>query len=295
MSDATETTMPDDVPIIDLMIGFVPKNKKEMLAYLERGMKDEDSKNMRFPAEYMFKNVPADLPDDADPIDITLGEMDKYNVVHGLVGATSENGQRALREHPERFSGVLEVDPNKGMDEVRKIEQYHDEFAIKAVSSFPSGLMPLKAVNDKLYYPIYAKCVELGLPMLQNAGIAGPRFPSWPQHVEHFDEVCYDFPELKLVMRHGAEPWEKLAWKLMLKWPNLYYMTSAFAPKYYPEEIVKYANSRGADKIMYAGYFPMGLSLERIMSDMPKVPFRESVWPKFLFENANRVFDFKLG
>jgi predicted TIM-barrel fold metal-dependent hydrolase len=111
----------------------------------------------------------------------------------------------------------------------------------------------------------------------------------WPQKVEHIDQVMYDFPELVFVTRHGCEPWEKLAMKLMLKWPNLYYSTSAFAPRFYPEEIVKYANTRGADKIIYAGYFPMGLSLERIMSDMPEVPFRDHVWPKFLRDNARRV------
>ena len=73
-----------------------------------------------------------------------------------------------------------------------------------------------------------------------------------------FDQVCYDFPDLRIVMRHGAEPWEELAVKLMLKWPGLYYMTSAFAPKYYPKAIVDYANTRGADKIMYAGLLPDG-------------------------------------
>jgi uncharacterized protein len=56
---------------------------------------------------------------------------------------------------------------------------------------------------------------------------------------------------------------------------------------------VKYANTRGAHKIIYGGYFPMGLSLERIFSDMPHVPFRDDVWPKFLSENARRVL--KLG
>ena len=91
-------------------------------------------------------------------------------------------------------------------------------------------------------------------------------------------------------MRHGAEPWEELAVKLMLKWPGLYYMTSAFAPKYYPKAIVDYANTRGADKIMYAGYYPMGLILERIFTEMPDVPFRDHVWPKFLRENAIEVF-----
>jgi predicted TIM-barrel fold metal-dependent hydrolase len=139
-------------------------------------------------------------------------------------------------------------------------------------------------------YAVYATCVDLDIPIVVNAGIAGPRFPSACQHVERFDQVCFDFPELRIVMRHGAEPWEELAVKLMLKWPGLYYMTSAFAPKYYPKAIVDYANTRGADKIMYAGYFPMGLSLERIFRELPDVPFRDHVWPKFLRENAMQVF-----
>ncbi len=99
----------------------------------------------------------------------------------------------------------------------------------------------------------------------------------------------YDFPELVFVTRHGCEPWVDLAVKLMLKWPNLYYSTSAFAPKYYPKEIIDYANTRGADKVIYAGYFPIGLSLERIMKDMQNVTFKDEVWPKFLRGNACKV------
>ena len=90
------------------------------------------------------------------------------------------------------------------------------------------------------------------------AGIPGPRIPIRRQHVELIDEVMYDFPELTFVMRHGAEPWTELAVKLMLKWPNLYYSTSAFAPKYYPKAIIDYANTRGADKVIYAGLLPDG-------------------------------------
>jgi uncharacterized protein len=75
----------------------------------------------------------------------------------------------------------------------------------------------------------------------------------------------------------------------MLKWPGLHYSTSAFAPKYYPKNIIDYANTRGSEKIIYAGYFPMGLSLERIMTDMQNVGLNEDVWPKFLRGNALRV------
>jgi predicted TIM-barrel fold metal-dependent hydrolase len=90
-------------------------------------------------------------------------------------------------------------------------------------------------------------------------------------------------------MRHGAEPWDELAVKLMLKYPNLYYSTSAFAPKHYPKAVINFANTRGADKVMYAGYFPMGLSLDRIFTEMKDVPFKDSVWPKFLYENARKL------
>jgi predicted TIM-barrel fold metal-dependent hydrolase len=76
----------------------------------------------------------------------------------------------------------------------------------------------------------------------------------------------------------------------MLKYPNLYYSTSAFAPKHYPKAIIDFANKRGPDKIIYAGYFPAGLSLERIFTELQNVPFKDEVWPKFLRENAARVF-----
>jgi len=181
------------------------------------------------------------------------------------------------------------VNPNEGVDALRKLEKQKADHDIVSASIFPSGLVPQAAVNDRKLYPVYMKCIELGIPMCINGGIVGPRMPSWPQHVEHFDEVCYDFPELTIVMMHGGEPWTALAVKLMLKWPGLHYMTSAFAPKHYPKAIIDYANTRGSEKVLYAGYFPMGLSLERIMTEMKSVPFRDHVWPKFLYENARRV------
>ena len=136
-----------------------------------------------------------------------------------------------------------------------------------AATTFPAGVQV--PINDKRYYPLYAKCVELDIPIFVCAGVPGPRVPMAPQKVELIDEVCWFFPELTFVMRHGAEPWTELAVKLMLKWPNLYYSTSAFAPKHYPKAIIDYANTRGADKVIYAGYFPAGLTYDRIFADLP--------------------------
>ena len=112
-------------------------------------------------------------------------------------------------------------------------------------------------------------------------GLPGPRVPGEIQNPIYLDEPLWFFPELKVVMMHGGEPWEAMCVKLMLKWPNLYYMTSGFAPKHYPKAVMYYANTRGADRVMYSGYYP-GLSYERLQSDL-----EEHVWPKFLREDRH--------
>jgi predicted TIM-barrel fold metal-dependent hydrolase len=283
--------MPAGLPIIDTMIGFPVADFAETYGFIRRQTKDADSKErMRFPAEYMFKDVPEGQETGADPVATTLAEMDKYGIAIGVIGTRRDGvSDRALKEHPDRFVGRAHPDPNKGMDAIREIVADVEEFGVKSVSVFPAGTFPQVPINDKKMYPIYAKCCELGLSVWVNAGLPGPRLKGLCQHVELIDEVMYDFPELTFVTMHGCEPWEELAVKLMLKWPGLHYCTSAFAPKYYPKAVVDYANTRGADKVIYAGYYPMGLSLERIMGEMPNVPFRDHVWPKFLHDNAARV------
>jgi predicted TIM-barrel fold metal-dependent hydrolase len=215
--------------------------------------------------------------------------MDAHNIGIGLIHLSDDRATEALRRHPDRFHALLPVDANLVMDAVRAIQKASEEHGIRGISMFPAGLKPPVPINDKLWYPVYAKCVELELAVFCTTGVPGPRVKMMPQWTGHFDEICYDFPELKIVMRHGAEPWEDLAVKLMLKWPNLYYSTSAFAPKYWPDAIIQFANSRGADKIIYGGYFPAGLELSRIFSEMDDVPFTDAVWPKFLRDNAARV------
>jgi uncharacterized protein len=287
--------MPTDVGVVDLMIGFPSGQARRHYDFMQSQLHDAASRAMEFPAEYMFKQVPNRLDEGQDPVEVTLGEMDRFGVAIGLVGLGGGVSARALKEHPDRFKASLEVDPNDVTGAVRRIRNAYDEHRIVAVTTFPAGCSPQVPVSDRRYYPVYQTCIDLDIPIVANAGVAGPRLPSACQDVMHFDQVCYDFPELRIVMRHGAEPWEALAVKLMLKWPGLYYMTSAFAPKYYPAAIIDYANTRGADKVMYAGYYPMGLSLERIFGELPAVAFREHVWSKFLRDNAVRVFKLDEG
>jgi uncharacterized protein len=295
--------MPSNIGIIDTMMGTRAGNEAKVHSYapLRQGqLRDADSQTMNFPAQYMFKDVPwsdqsrgATGPVEEPPqgADLVLPFMDKWGIEIAMIGVspTNEVAQKALRHHPDRFVGAFEVDANAGMDNIRRMTEMYETWGIRAATAFPAGSFPQVPINDRKMYPIYAKCVELGIPIFCCAGVPGPRVPFAAQHVELIDEVCYDFPDLVFVTRHGCEPWEALAVKLMLKWPNLHYSTSAFAPKHYPQAIIDFANTRGADKIIYAGYFPMGLHIDRIMTEMPAVGLKDEVWPKFLRDNAKRV------
>ena len=286
-------TMPTDVGIVDTMLGFPHPEMKDVYRFITRQTKDTQSKEeFAFPVEYMFKQVPnKELEGSDDPIAVTLREMDLWGIERGMIAVDDLTGigPRALKQHPDRFIPSSNADPNDGMEGIRRLVREYETFGSRAVAVFPAGTFPQVPINDKLMYPLYAKCVELGIPMFCCAGIPGPRLKAACQHVELIDEVMFDFPDLVLVTRHGCEPWTELAVKLMLKWPGLHFSTSAFAPKYYPKAVIDYANTRGADKIIYAGYFPMGLSLERIMTEMPGVGLHDDVWPKFLRTNALRV------
>lgn len=275
-----------DIGIIDTLIGF-PAKDFSGYERLRVQLKDEQSRDdFEFPVEYIFKNVPKELYGTENPIDITLHEMDRWGVEWGLVSCRDEVAQQALRDHPGRFVATGGVYPHESVDGIRKMRRQFEEFGVRSFDAFPSGFSPQVPIDDPKMYPIYATCIELGVPIFVNAGVPGPRFPMSAQKVERLDQVMYDFPELVLITRHGCEPWEDLMVKLMLKWPGLHFCTSGFAPKHYPQAIVDYANTRGADKVLYAGYFPFGLSLERIMGDLKHVGFRDDVWPKFLRGNA---------
>ena len=158
---------------------------------------------MEFPVEYMFKDRPHEEVAERDPVEITVALMDKYNIAIGLIG-NDDIARRALKNYPDRFRPSVHVDPNDITGSVRAIRAAHDELGIKAVQAFPAGCVPQVPVSDRRFYPVYQTCIDLDVPMITNAGVPGPRVPMDCQHVRHFDEVCYDFPELRIVMRHGA-------------------------------------------------------------------------------------------
>jgi len=284
--------MGEGVGIIDTMMGLPSSNRRWWADSMGPLLLDQGSRGeFQHAAGYMFKDLPE--PDtELDPVSVLLAEMDAHGIQRALIPVSfgDETSVRAIRDHPDRLLGSYLVDPNRGMEGVYNLERAVSDFGVVAAGFFPCGCVPQVPINDRKAYPLYARCVDLDIPIFVNAGVPGPRVPMKAQKVSRFDDVCWFFPELRVVMRHGAEPWADLAVKLMVKYPNLYYSTSAFAPRYYPRAIIDFANtSRGKNKVMYAGYYPSGLSLDRIFSEMAGVPLKDDVWPLFLRDNAAAV------
>ena len=282
--------VPAGIRVIDTMIGLPDVERRAWADTMAPVLRDEGSRGFQHPAGYMFKETPT-LSREPDSIDRLLHEMDRFGIERGLVPVTltDELHVRAISEHADRLFGSVEVDPNRGVEALRELEAAVRDHGVIAAQFFPAGKNPPVPINDRRAYPLYAKCVELDIPVFVQGGVPGPRVPAESQYPGLVDDVCYDFPDLRFVFRHGCEPWVDLTVKLLLKWPNLFYSTTAFAPKYYPDAIVRYANSRGADKIMYGGYYPWGFELERVFAELDAVAFSDDVWPKFLRGNAARV------
>src|SRR5262245_60983240 len=178
-------TVPIGTDIIDTLIHFPHRDMKEAYKFITTQTRDKESKeDFEFPVEYMFKDVPdkelgKQLRDADDPVAITLAEMDRWGITRGLIsiGGKDSDSDRALRDHPDRFIASLNVDGNDGMDGIRRIKRVNERYDLRALTCFPAGSNPPVPINDKKMYPIYAACVELGLPIFCCAGVPGPRVP----------------------------------------------------------------------------------------------------------------------
>ncbi len=189
--------------------------------------------------------------------------------------------------HPDRFFLGAQLDPRGGMKTIRALESFVEAHCVvlARITPFFLDIPP----NDAIYYPVYAKCIELDLPITINTGIPGPPAPGECQNPMLLDKVCLHFPELKLVMAHGADPWWSFAIRLMIKYRNLYLMTSAYLPKYFPQELIHFMNTRGQGKVIFASDHP-ALPIERCLTEAAALELRPGVLEKFLYENAQRVF-----
>ncbi len=206
---------------------------------------------------------------------------------------TNEEVAEICGKHPDRFTGVGTVDPRgKPMDVVRQIERLSKGLGLRGLRLEPYAYgdgMVGAPPNQKMYWPVYTKCVELSLPVAIQVGHTGPLLPSEAGRPIYLDEVALAFPELVILGCHVGQPWHEEMMILAWKHPNVYVETSARTPKHGPPEFVKFASSYGQDKALWATDYPL-LTFDRTLQELRDLGVSDEVYRKIVRGNTMRAF-----
>jgi len=231
------------------------------------------------------------------PVDLSelLEEMDEQGVQKAILmdnlASPSTTARKFVEAKPDRFvlamGGADLLRPVRSLRELTAVvSDLPVAYAVVGPSFWGDGQYP---PSDAVYYPLYAKCAELDLPLCINTGIPGPPIPGEVQHPMHLDRVCVRFPELRLCMIHGADPWWDVAIRLMLKYANLRLMTSAWSPKRLPESLLHYMRTRGPNKVIFASDWPV-LPMRRVIPEARALDLPAEVLDNYLHNNAQQFF-----
>lgn len=238
-------------------------------------------------------------------IDDYLKKMDRAGVERSLLIAVRAGDQRMkgsfeipyeqvaqwCRKHPDRFSGLAGVDPFRGMQGLRDLEHAVNDLGFVGAHLYPHWFK--LAPDQALYYPYYAKCCELDIPLMMQVGQnliyqKDVRLPSVARPIL-LDQIAIDFPELRLLGIHIGVPWTDEMIAMAWKHANVYIGIDAYAPKYLSPSLAHYMNSYGQDKVMFGTDWPV-IDPERAVAEMRDHDFRPGAMQKIMRDTAMKVF-----
>ncbi len=190
--------------------------------------------------------------------------------------------------HPGRFAVSVTVDKaERPTDNAKRIRELATDPHVVMARVTP--LVEQYDLNHRLYYPVYAACEEMGLPVSINVGVPGPKVRSHCQHPELLEDVLIDFPDLVVIGAHMGHPYESLIMQYMLKFEHLYLMTSAYLAKYMDEALVRFMDSsRGRGRVWFASDHPV-LPVGKALAAARDLPLSDEAMAEFLGASANRV------
>jgi hypothetical protein len=231
------------------------------------------------------------------PIEFTLGALDAANIDRALVtawwgpqGPLLGNDEVAVltRAHPQRLFGVGSVDLRRPMAAVAEVRRCVAELGFKAIRMLP-WLWEL-APDDRRYYPIYAACVELGVPFCTQVGHTGPlRGSEYGRPIPHIDNIALDFPELKIVCGHVGYPWTDEMIALATKYEHVFIDTSAYKLSRLPAQLVAYMSKHGRHKVLFGSNWPM-IAPAQCLAGLDALGLDPAARELFLHGNAERTF-----
>lgn len=243
--------------------------------------------------------APESLPD-------YYGERALRGVVFD-VDASRRTGRAACNDEvaelvakaPDLFIGFCSVDPLGGKRSVNEVERAARDLGMRGLK-FQAITQEFEP-NDPRVYPIYEACQDLGLIVTMHTGTTaiGQGRPGgggfklkYGRPIPYVDDVAADFPDLKIIGAHPSWPWENEMLAVARHKENVYIDLSGWAPKYFPDLVVHYANTLLQDKVLFGSDFPM-ISPDRWLREFADLPIRDAVRPKILRDNAARLLGLK--
>jgi predicted TIM-barrel fold metal-dependent hydrolase len=238
-----------------------------------------------------------------------IEKMDRAGVEHAFIIAVKagsamtainrripyEKVAELCRMYPDRFSPLAGVDPTEGMRGLYELEHAVKELGFVGAHLYPHWFE--LAPDHARYYPIYAKCCELDIPIQMQVGhclrYSDERPLKSVGRPITLDTVACDFPDLKLVGIHIGWPWTEEMIAVSYKHRNVFIGTDAYAPKHWDPKFVHFMNTFGQDKVIFGTDFPV-IDLERAREEFEELSLRRTPYRKVLRDNAIKLYKLKL-
>jgi uncharacterized protein len=238
-----------------------------------------------------------DRLEDAPPMAVTMAALDEAGVDSAIMSAwygprgdliSNDEVAQCCAAAPDRLRGVAGVDLSRPMDAVRELRRCVEDLGFVGLRMLP-WLWEVPP-TDRRFYPLYAACVELGVPFCTQVGHTGPLRPSEPgRPIPYIDQVAIDFPELVILCGHIGYPWTTEMIAVATKHENVFIDTSAYAANRYPVELVAYLRGHGRTKVMFGSNYPM-IWPARALAGVPDLELDPETEQLFLSGNAARIF-----
>jgi hypothetical protein len=199
---------------------------------------------------------------------------------------TLEDVAQYLRRYPDRFVGLAGYNPFRIKESLREIEVAVKDHGFRGVYIHIYGFdIPL---SDRKMYPLYAKCVELDVPVSMQVGHVLEAMPSEHARPIYLDQIACDFPELKMVGAHTGWPWVEELISVCYKWEHIYFGVDAWMPRYLKPEIIQFIGSRmGQDRALWG---TNGLPWKESLAQVEQLGLKEDARRKLLRDNAVQLF-----
>ncbi len=242
---------------------------------------------------------------DGVPVDDYLCRMDRAGIERSFLIATRAGDLRVrgsyeipysriaevCAAHPDRFSGLAGIDPTRGMQGLRDLTHAIDELGFVGAHLYPHWFA--LAPDAAQYYPYYAKCCELDVPIMMQVGqnliySRDRRLPSVARPIT-LDQVAIDFPDLRLLGIHIGVPWTDEMIAMAWKHRNVFIGVDAYAPKHWPKQLIHFLNTYGREKVLFGTDWPV-IDPERAVREIAELGIRPESLALLMRDNARRIF-----